>query len=187
MWIYVTGLTKTDQIVTRTEIQTIKPNISDTLMHCPEVRISYLAIDSQVCFYRQLFSNPVKLCWCITGPVGPLGSTNQNWLGAKLLPMAILIYPVVCVHSCCLLRTQHHCLWPNGREDSSLAWPPNPTTPAHSPPPTHPPPYKQHLRYYRGCKNYLKNQQWILHSRVSYETVAIRLLYLYSKSGMATM
>ena len=109
--------------------------------------VLYLGIDSQVCFHRQLFANPVWPCWCITGPVGPLGSTNQNWLGAKLLPMAILIYPVVCVHLCCLLRTQHHCLWPNGREGLPSAFPPAPTT-LH-PFSTHPPPYKQR---YRGCK-----------------------------------
>ena len=96
-----------------------------------------MAIDSQVCFYRQLFADPVKPSWCITGPVGPLGSTNQNWLGAKLLPMAILIYHVVCVHRCCLFRAQHHCLWPNSREDLSSTCPPTPTTPAPLPT-THP-------------------------------------------------
>ena len=43
-----------------------------------------MAIDSQVCFHRRLFANPVKLRRCITEPVWPLGSTNQNWWGAKL-------------------------------------------------------------------------------------------------------
>ena len=70
----------------------------------------------QICFHRRLFTDPVKSRWYITGPVGPLGSTNQNWLGAKLLPMAVSICPVVCVHPCYLLGTQHHCLWPNGKE-----------------------------------------------------------------------
>ena len=55
-----------------------------------------MAIDSQVCFHRWLFYNPVKPCQCITGPVGPLGSTNQNWLGAKLLPMAVSILLADC-------------------------------------------------------------------------------------------
>ena len=41
--------------------------------------IDYMAIDSQVYFHRWLFADPIKLYWCITGPVGPLGSTNQNW------------------------------------------------------------------------------------------------------------
>ena len=41
-----------------------------------------MAIDGQVCFHRWLFADPVKPSWCITGPVGPLGSTNQNRAGA---------------------------------------------------------------------------------------------------------
>ena len=85
-----------------------------------------MAIDGQVCFYGWPFANPVKLCWCIKDPVGPLGSTNQNWLCARLLPMAVSIYPVVCVHSCCLLGTQHYYLWPNGRKSQPLACPPTP-------------------------------------------------------------
>ena len=100
-----------------------------------------MAIDGQVCrgFYRWLFANPVKPCWCITGPVGPLGSTNQNWLHVRLLPMAVSIYPVICVHSCCLLGKQHHCLWPNGREGPTSACPPTPTPTTPAPlSPTHP-------------------------------------------------
>ena len=45
----------------------------------------------------------------------------------------------------------------------------------HPPPP--PPLYVRHPWYYKECKKLSqKNQQWILHSRVSYETAAIRLL-----------
>ena len=54
----------------------IKPNINDTLMHCPETLL-------QICFHRWLFAGPVKPLWCITGSVEPLGSTNQNWLGCQ--------------------------------------------------------------------------------------------------------
>ena len=54
----------------------LKLNINDTLIHCPETSATYVAIDSQVCFHRQLFANPIKLRWCITGPVKPLGSNN---------------------------------------------------------------------------------------------------------------
>ena len=79
------------------------PDINESLMHCPPTSIAWLYVGNQVCFPRHLFANPVKPSWCITGPVGPLGSTNQNWLGAKLLPMAISIYPVVCVLPCRLL------------------------------------------------------------------------------------
>ena len=87
-------------------------------------------IDSQICFHRRLFADLVKSSWYITGPVGSLGSTNQNWLDAKLLAMAALIYPVVCIHPCCLLRTQQHCLWPNGRKSLPSACPRIPTSPA---------------------------------------------------------
>ena len=132
---YVTGFTKTDQSVTRTKIQ-IKEII---IIHSCTVRPEY-----QLCGYRwpgllsqMVFSNPVKSHWCITGPVGPLGSTYQNCLGARLLPMAISIYPVLCIHLCCPLRTQQHYLRPNGREGPTSACPPTSTI---SPPCL--PPYK---------------------------------------------
>ena len=144
-------------------------SINDTLNTCIVWK------HHQICFHRQLFADTAKPCWCITRPVAPLGSTNQNGLGARLLLISVLIYPVVCVHSWCLLGTQHHCLWPNGREDLPSACPPTPTASSH-----HPLPYKQCPWYYTSCKNYLKSQQWILHGRISYETLAISLLYLYS-------
>ena len=154
-----------------------------------------MAIDSQVCLHRWDFANPVKLSCCITGPAGPLGSTNQNWLGAKILLMALLIYPVVYVHSCCLLRAQQHCLQLNNREGLPLACPPTSTTcpppPTYLPPPTHPPLPICLISATHDItgvvKNYLKNQQWILYSRVSYETLAISLLYLYSKACMVVL
>ena len=115
----------------------LKPNINDTLMHCQETPSTCKAIDNQVCFHRWLFANPVKQHWCITGTVEPLGSTNQSWLAAKLLPMSVLIYPVDCVHFCHLLRTQHHCLFPNDWENPPLAFPSTPTTPISLPPTIH--------------------------------------------------
>ena len=97
--------------------------------------INCLAIDSQVCFHGWLFADRVKPSWCITGSTGPLGSTNQNLLCAKLLPMAVLIYPVVCVHSCCLLGTQHYCLCSNSSVClPSACYPPPPSHPTHPPP-----------------------------------------------------
>ena len=93
----------------------------------------------QLCGYRQsdllsqtAFSQP---CKASTGPVGLLGGTNQSWLCARLLPIVVLIYPVVCVHSCRLLGTQQHCLRPKGRQGPPLACPPTPTT---LPPSYHP-------------------------------------------------
>ena len=38
--LYVTGFTKTDQIVTRTEFK-FKSNNNDTLMHCPEASTTW--------------------------------------------------------------------------------------------------------------------------------------------------
>ena len=107
------------------------PSFNDSLMHHPRTSTAWLYIDSQVCFHGRLFADPVKPSWCITGPRGQLGSTNQNWLCAKPLPMAVSIYPVVCVHSCRLLGTQHYCLCSNG----SVCLPG-----ACHPPPSHPPP-----------------------------------------------
>ena len=92
-----------------------------------------MAIDSQVCFHRWLFANPVKPHQCITGQVEPLGCANQNWWGVRLLPISVLTHPVDCVHLYHLLRRQHHCLWPNGEN------PPSASTPTpHRLPPIHP-------------------------------------------------
>ena len=108
-WIY-----KTEQIVTRTEIQ---------IIHSCTVK------KHQVCFHRWLFADPVKPRRYIIGPVGPLGTTSQNWWGARLLPMAVSIYPVDCVHLCHLRRAQHHCLCSNGRENPPSACIPCPLHP----------------------------------------------------------
>ena len=117
-----------------------------------------MAIDGKVCFNRWLFADCVKPSCCITGQTDPLGSTDQNWLCTKLLPMAVSIYYVVCVHSCCLLGTQHYCLCSNGRDCPPQA--------CHPPPPPHPTPLlPTHplisvIRDITGVeKNYLKNQQ----------------------------
>ena len=77
-----------------------------------------------MCFHRWLSGDPVKLTLCTTGLVEPLESTNQNWCGVRLLPMSVSTYPVDCVHLCHLLKAQHHCLCPNGREGTiRLAYP----------------------------------------------------------------
>ena len=113
--------------------------------HALPKNIHYLAIDIQVCFHRFPFTYPIKQHWCIMYRImEPLGSTNQNWLCARLLPIAILIYPVDCVHLCHLLRKQHHCLCSNGKKNLPLACPPT-----RIPPPTL---YSWHLWYYRDCK-----------------------------------
>ena len=122
------------------------------MMHACTVKRHHLYgyIDSQVCFHRWLFADLVKLCWCITGPVGSLGSTNQNQHGSRLIPMAVIIYSVDCVHLCYLLGAQHHCLCPNCRKNPLLACSLNPTI-SHSLSPSYPLIHNTH-DIYSGCK-----------------------------------
>ena len=113
----------------------------------------------------------MAFCWpCKTTSlhyrcVGQLGSTNQNCWDAKLLPMSVSISPVYCVHLCHLLRTQHHCLCPHGRKN-----PPNYTC---TPSALLSPFIHNTCDITEVIKNYLKNQQWILHGRVSYDTALL--------------
>ena len=76
------------------------------------------------------------------------GATGEHWLCAKLLSMAVSIDPVVYVHSCRLLRTQHYCSFSDGRRPP-LACQSDLTILS---PPTHPYPYTWNLWYYRDCK-----------------------------------
>ena len=87
-----------------------------------------MAKDGQVCFYRRLFADPVKPQRCTTEPVKPLDGINKDVGGAKLLLTTTSVYPVDCTCICHLLKTQHHCLCPNGRC--------NPPSASHSPPHT---------------------------------------------------
>ena len=74
-----------------------------------------MAKDGQVCFHRRLFADPVKPQRCTTEPVRPLDGINKDVGGAKLMLMTTSVYPVDCACICPLLKTQHHCLCPNGR------------------------------------------------------------------------
>ena len=92
-----------------------------------------MAEDGQVCFHRRLFADPVKPQRCTTEPVRPLDGINKDVGGAKLLLTTTSVYPVDCTCICPLLKTQHHCLCPNGKC--------NPPSASHPPlPPPHPPP-----------------------------------------------
>ena len=130
------------------------PSFNDSLMHL-STDINCLAIDSQVCFHGRLFADRVRPHRCITGPVGPLGCTNQSWCGVKLLAMSVLTHPVGCVHICHLLVGQHHSIHLNGRFFPPMACHP---PPPHRPP-THPPPISAIRDITGPVKNYLKNQQ----------------------------
>ena len=92
-------------------------------------RTKHMTKDGQVCFNRRLFSDPVKPQRCITEPVRPLYGINKDVGGAKLLLMTYSVYPVDCTCICPFLKTQHHCLCPNGRCNPPSASHPPPSTP----------------------------------------------------------
>ena len=96
-----------------------------------------------------------------------------------LYPSTCVYIPVICWEhgtTVCGLMTGRAGLW--------IAHP--------SPPPSHPLP-PAHILISEThdikvvVKIYLKNQHRILHGRINYETVAISLLYLYSKSCITVM
>ena len=93
--------------------------------------------DGQVCFHRRLFADLVKPQGCTTEPVRPLDGINKDVSGAKLLLTTTSAYPVHCACICPLLKTQHHCLCPNGRCNPPSASHPPPPLPV-SLPPAHP-------------------------------------------------
>ena len=88
----------------------------------------------QVCFHRRLFADPVKPQRCTAEPVRPLDGINKYVGGAKLLLTTTAVYPVDCACICPLLKTQHHCLCPNGRcNPPSASHPPLPSPHSHTP------------------------------------------------------
>ena len=90
----------------------------------------HMAIDGQVYFHRQLFADPVKSQRYTTGSVEPANGINKDVIGATLLPMIVLTYPIDWVCFCHLLKTQHCCLCPIGRYNLPLAThPPQPLPP----------------------------------------------------------
>ena len=115
---------------------------------------NHIAIDGQVCFHWRLIADPVKPPWCNTGSVGPVGGTNKDVTGARLLTTTVSTCPVDWVPFCHSLKTQHCCLCPYGSFSPPLAThPPPPPTPPPScpptpPPPAHPPPITCHSWYY---------------------------------------
>ena len=104
------------------------PNIKATLW-----RTKHMAKDGQVCFHRRLFADPVKPQRCTTEPVRPLDGVNKDVGGVKLLLATTSVYPVDCACICPLLKTQHHCLCPNGRCNPPSASRHPPPTPLYTP------------------------------------------------------
>ena len=147
----VARFAKTGPNGTRTETQ-----FTAWYTHVLSRNINCVAIHSQVCFHRWLCADRVKPHWCITGPVGPLGHTNQSWCGVKLLTMSVSslsTHPVGCVHICHLLRWGTH---PVGCVHICHLWGEG-TAPLYAPygrfcPPLvcHPPPPPSHPLYTRS-------------------------------------
>ena len=118
-----------------------------------------VTVHSEVCFHRRLFADRVRPNWCITGPVGPLGRTNQSWCGAKLLTMSVSTHPVGCIHiinfvtywgdgaALCTLVAAFARLWLATHPHRPTPLPPT-HPPTHPPtlPPTHPPTHPLYTR-----------------------------------------
>ena len=67
----------------------------------------HLRLDGQVCFYRWLFCNAVKLQGCISWPVWLLRGINKTAWVAILILRADLLYHSSCASLCHLLMVQH--------------------------------------------------------------------------------
>ena len=75
----------------------------------------YMAKYCQVCFHRGLFGNPVKPQRCTTEPVWM--ALIRIWVVLQLQcnnHHCLSVCPVDCACFCPLLKTQYHCLCPNG-------------------------------------------------------------------------
>ena len=108
--VHVTGFTKIVLISTRNEIHFIADYKTYTLALPKNTK--HIAIDSQVCFHGRLIADPVKPSWCNTGSVGPVGGTNKDVTGARLVPTTVSTCPVDSVPFCHSLKTQHCCMKP---------------------------------------------------------------------------
>ena len=171
MWLNLQKLTKWSQ-----ELKSkLKFNINDILIHCPEASTTWLWMARSA--FRVGFLP--TLCCC----VGALQGLWDKW-GALIR--------IGWVPDCCQ--------WPYWSilwfvYIPAICWEHSATVcgpmagmarlqPAHLTPPL-PPSCKQHPWYFSGCKSTFP--KIILHGRVSYETLAISLLYLYSKSCVPIM
>jgi len=81
--IKVTGFGKTVPVHTRIEINFIAYYNSYT--QALSRHSNTIAIDMKVCFYRQLFADPIKPHRTNTDPVGPLGCINRVPCDPKLV------------------------------------------------------------------------------------------------------
>ena len=150
----------------------LKPNFNDTLMHCPEASTTWLQIARSA--FTDSFFQPCKMALVhyraceVTGEIIRIGEVPSccQWSSQSIL-WIVYISVTYWGHSTtvCALMVGIACL-----QLPHLLPPPTPTW---------------HPWYYRGCKISQKlavNTAW----QSCYETVAIRLLNLYSESGVST-
>ena len=90
---------------TNTEIHFLPVDESHT--HALSRNTKHLRLDGQVCFFRRLFSDTVKLRGCISWSVWPLRGINKTAWGAKLILTAGQAYPVSCASLGHPLMAQH--------------------------------------------------------------------------------
>ena len=126
----MTEFAKTDLMGTSMEIHFLPVDKSHT--HALSRDTKHLRLDSQVCFFRRLFSNTVKPRRRISWPAWPLRGINKTAWAAKLILTASLIYQVSCASLGHLLMVQHCHL--------SLSVCLSPPTAPHLPLPPTPPP-----------------------------------------------
>ena len=132
----MTEFAKVDLMGTNTEIHFFPVDKSHTHALFKDTKL--LRLDSQVCFFRWLFSDAVKPRGYISWPVWPLKGINKTAYGAKLILTADLAYHVSCASLGHLLMVQncHLCLSVSFSPPTA-PHPPSPPTPLHPFPPAH--------------------------------------------------
>ena len=103
------------------------------------------ATNSQVCFHRHHFCDPVNSWQSSMECVVPLGRTNKATLGIKLPSATVPAWQVNCGCLCTSMNT-------HGLLFCSNVWKSPPTAPHPPPPPTPPTPYILNPGYWWGLK-----------------------------------
>jgi len=136
----VTGFQKMGHVHTRIEIHYITYNNSHT--QTLTRHNNKIAINIKVCFYRWLFTNPIKPCRTNRDPVESLGCINMVVCSPKLFHSTSALFVV-----------WSGLLWPSVWPTVYTTW--SPVSEGNVNPPTHPPSYLWHPWYFRLCSKHL--------------------------------
>ena len=174
---------KSDRIDTNTEIHFLPVHEGHT--HALFRDTKHLRLDGRVCFYRRLFSEAVKPRGCLSWPLWPLRGINKTAWDAKLILTADLAYPVSCAGLGHLLMAKHCPLCLN------VCFTP-PTAPHPPPPPTPPPSHLptpiDSIRVITEVEKTTPKTRGIqIASRISYEILAIQLVFPLCSFGVAIL